>query len=83
MHLDVTRYFKTGKVLRLEAPSLSATADVTFGGASVSQDGAWTAVSKEVVSREGRVFTVRVPCGSAAVVKFKQEGLRNEVKISK
>jgi hypothetical protein len=70
VQLHVTRYFKTGRVLRLEAPSLSATADVTFGPASVSQDGTWTAVSSEVVSREGRVFTLRVPCASAAVVKF-------------
>jgi len=74
VQLDVARYFKTGKVLRLEVPSLSATADVTFGGASVSQDGAWIAVSNEVVSREGRVFTIRVPGGSAAVVKFNKKG---------
>jgi hypothetical protein len=70
VQLDVTRYFKSGRVLRLEAPSMSATADVTFGGASVTNDGTWSGVSNEVVSREGRVFTVKVPCGSAAVVKF-------------
>jgi hypothetical protein len=40
----------------------------------VSQDGTWTAVSNEVVSREGRVFTIRVRCGSAAVVKFNKKG---------
>ena len=92
--LDVTRYFDTGRVLRMEGSSLtamastefsgdylqpglpkpkgnsSATADVTFGGASVAPDGTWKAVSNEVVSREGRIFTVKVPSGSAVVVKF-------------
>ena len=70
IQLDVTRYFSTGRVLRLEAPSLSSKEGVTFGGATVSKDGTWTAASNEVVSREGRIFTLRVPCGSAAVVKF-------------
>lgn len=70
VRLDVTRYFTTGRVLRLEAPSLSSTADVTFAGRVRSQDGTWTVMSNEVVSREGRAFTVKEPCGSAAVVKF-------------
>lgn len=70
VQLDVTRYFNTGRVLRLEAPSLSSTNDVRFGGASVGQDGTWMPTSKEVISREGRVFAIRVPAASAAVVRF-------------
>lgn len=70
VQLDVTEYFDTAKVLRLEAPSLGSTTGVHFGGASAGQDGTWTPTSKEVVSREGRTFGIQVPAASAAVIKF-------------
>lgn len=70
VQLDVTRYFQTGRVLRLEAPSLSSTTNVTFGGASVNPDGSWSATSTESVSRKGRDFTIKVPSASAVVIKF-------------
>lgn len=72
IQLDVTRYFKTGTVLRLEAPSLTAKSDVTFEGASVSKQGSWTAASNEVVARDGRLFTVKTPYASAAVIRFEK-----------
>jgi hypothetical protein len=68
--VDVTEYFDTGKVLRLEAPSLSSTSGVRFGGGAVGQDGTWAPISKEVVSREGRTFSIQVPPASAALIRF-------------
>jgi hypothetical protein len=71
VQLDAAHYFSEGKILRLEAPALDATTGVTFGGAAVAADGSWTPVSNETVMRAGRVFSVRVPAASAAVVKLR------------
>lgn len=71
VQLDATHYFSEGRVLRLEAPALDATSGVAFGGAAVAADGSWKPVSNETVAREGRVFSIRVPAASAAVVRLR------------
>ncbi len=59
-----------GRVLRLMAPSLQATAGVSFGGSAVSADGAWKPILAESVMASSGRATIRVPAGSAAVVKW-------------
>ena len=69
-NLMLPRNVRNGRVLRLAAPSLQATAGVSFGGSVVSADGAWRPTSSEsAIASNGRA-TIRVPAGSAAVVKW-------------
>jgi hypothetical protein len=72
VQLDASRYFKEGRLLRLEAPSLSATSGVTLGGAPVSPDGSWKPASNQTLSREDRFFLIHVPASSAAVVNLQK-----------
>jgi hypothetical protein len=70
VNLTLPRNAHNGRVFRLMAPSLQATAGVSFGGAAVSADGAWRPTSSEsVIASNGRA-TIRVPAASAAVVKW-------------
>lgn len=70
VNLVLPRNVDNGRVLRLTAPSLQATAGVSFGGSAVSADGEWRPTSSEsVMARNGRA-TIGVPAGSAAVVKW-------------
>ncbi|HUA27146.1 MAG TPA: glycosyl hydrolase family 79 C-terminal domain-containing protein [Steroidobacteraceae bacterium] len=59
---------RTATVLRLVAPRLDDTTDVTFGGAVVGNDGAWTpTVAESLTARRGSV-TLSVPRASGALV---------------
>ena len=70
VNLVLPRNVGNGRVFRLTAPSLEATAGVSFGGSAVSADGKWKPTSSESVkARNGRA-TIAVPAGSAAVVKW-------------
>ena len=65
---------KTGgaRVFRLSARSLEARNSVTFGGSAVTADGRWNVEPAELLpTSEGR-GTIRVPAGSAAVLKWVQ-----------
>jgi hypothetical protein len=68
--LMLPRNAHNGRVLRLTAPSLQATAAVSFGGSAVSAAGTWGPTSSEsVIASDGRA-TIGVPAGSAAVVRW-------------
>lgn len=59
---------KSASVLRLIAPRADDTTDVTFGGAVVGNDGAWTpTVAESLAVRRGSV-TLSVPQASGALV---------------
>jgi len=59
---------KSASVLRLNAPRADDTTDVTFGGAVVGNDGAWTpTVAESLAARRGAV-TLGVPQASGALV---------------
>lgn len=73
IELDATRFFTTAKVLRLEGPSLSAKTGITFGGASVTQDGEWTSASVETIVRQDRLFKVRIPAMSAVALMLEKD----------
>lgn len=54
--------------LRLSAPSVTAAAGTTFGGATVAADGTFQIKTSENSTISGKSFTVTVPACSAAVV---------------
>ena len=69
--VDPGRFFIAGSVMRLTAPSLTSTTDVTLGGASVASDGSWTPVAGEEVRFQGRRFLFNIPAASAATVQLR------------
>lgn len=56
------------KLLRLHAPRVDDTTDVTFGGAPVGADGAWASAWEETVPAQSGSITVDLPAASAALV---------------
>lgn len=73
IEFDATRFFTKGKVLRLEGPSLNAKTGVKFGGAAVSPDGKWVPESNETITRDGRLFKIHIPAGSAAAILLEKD----------
>ena len=69
LHIAVGRRFGSGRVLRLEGPSVEATSGVTLGGRAVGRGGAWSPPRRLPVrvARRG-VVTVGVRPGSASLV---------------
>lgn len=59
---------KSASVLRLVAPRPDDTADVTFGGAVVGNDGAWTPTVAESLAIHGGSVTLDMPQASGALV---------------
>ena len=66
--LDLGAAFKTGHVLRLTAPSVDATAGVTFAGAAVTAEGKWTPQGTEPLTLTAGKATVTLPPASAALL---------------
>ena len=69
--IDPGRFFVAGSALRLAAPSLTSTTDVTLGGAPVASDGSWTPVAGEEVRFQGSRFLFNIPATSAATVQLR------------
>jgi hypothetical protein len=59
--------------LRLLAPRVDDTTDITFGGAPVGASGAWSATREEVLSVENGAAVIELPAASAALVRFTRE----------
>jgi hypothetical protein len=62
-----TAYTK-GQVLRLTAPSVGATSDVTFAGATVNADGTWAPKTTEALTVSAGRTTIILPPASAALL---------------
>ena len=58
------------KLLRLSAPRVDDTTDVTFGGAPVGASGAWSAAWEEAPSVRNGSVTIELKAASAALVTF-------------
>jgi Glycosyl hydrolase family 79 C-terminal beta domain len=58
------------RVMRLSAPSLTATSGVTLGGAAVDGDGKWSGGKRDPVVTAGGRARVDVPAGSAALITW-------------
>jgi hypothetical protein len=59
---------KQAGVMRLSAPSLTATTGITLGGASVEANGKWSGGKSEPVKLSGGKAMLELPAGSAALV---------------
>jgi len=57
-------------ILRLHAPRVEDTTDVTFGGAPVGAAGAWSAAHEEALPVQNGNITLELPAASAALVTF-------------
>jgi hypothetical protein len=66
--LDLGAAFKAGQVLRLTAPSVDATAGVTFAGAAVTAEGKWTPQTTAPLTFTAGKATVTLPPASAALL---------------
>jgi len=61
------------KALRLHAPRVDDTTDVTLGGAPVGAAGAWSPAHEEKLSVENGATVLELPAASAALVTFEGE----------
>jgi hypothetical protein len=59
---------KQAQVLRLSAPSLTATSGITLGGAAVVGQGRWSGGKSDPVKLSGGRALLEVPSGSAALI---------------
>ncbi|HEX4311122.1 MAG TPA: hypothetical protein VHZ25_13900 [Acidobacteriaceae bacterium] len=59
-----------GRALRLLAPRLDDTQDVTLGGNPVGPSGAWEAAQEETLAAHDEQASLHIPPGSAALVSF-------------
>lgn len=59
-----------GQVFRLSGPSLQSKDGITFGGSAVDSNGTWKPGVAELVHSSGNRATIRIPAGSAAVLKW-------------
>jgi hypothetical protein len=66
--VNVGQTEQQAKVLRLRAPRIDDTIDVTFGGAPVGANGAWSAAWEETVPTQNGTVTVDLPAASAALI---------------
>jgi len=66
--IQLTGTAQTVKILRLSAPSLTATDGVTFGGSSVQADGTFSVAAQDTFTVNNKTLVVNVPAGSAAIV---------------
>ena len=58
------------RALRLSAPRLDDTQDVTLGSNPVGASGAWDAARAEELPVHGGTASIELPAGSAALVTF-------------
>jgi len=68
--IDPGQNARGASVLRLHAPRVDDTTDVTFGGSPVGASGAWSAARVEKVNVENGVAVVELPAASGALVSF-------------
>ena len=60
--------FTKGQALRLTAPSIDATSDVTFAGAAVNADGTWAPKTTETLALSAGSTSVTLPPASAVLL---------------
>ena len=68
LSVNVGQPVQQAKVLRLHAPRIDDTTDVTFGGAPVGANGAWSPARDETLPAQSGSSTVELPAASAALL---------------
>ncbi|MDF5724749.1 MAG: glycosyl hydrolase family 79 C-terminal domain-containing protein [Rhizonema sp. PD37] len=66
--INLGRQLTRASVLRLTAPSLDSTSDITLGGHSVESDASWQSPKQEQVQISKNIASVEVPTASAALI---------------
>ena len=61
---------KQASLIRLSGPAIDSKTGIKLGGAEVTSDGTWKAVSTEVLRVKSGQFAITLPPYSAAVVQF-------------
>jgi Glycosyl hydrolase family 79, N-terminal domain len=70
LSIDPGQNARGASVLRLHAPRVDDTTDVTFGGSPVGASGVWSAARVEKVNVENGIVVVEVPAASGALIMF-------------
>jgi hypothetical protein len=70
LSIDPGQNARGASVLRLHAPRVDDTTDVTFGGSPVGASGAWSAARVEKVNVENGAAVVELPAASGALIAF-------------
>jgi Glycosyl hydrolase family 79, N-terminal domain len=68
--LNAGQACQRARLLRLRAPRVEDTTDVTIGGAPVGAAGAWSAVREETVPMQSGIALLDVPAASALLASF-------------
>jgi len=71
--IDAGRRAQRASALRLLAPRVDDTTDITFGGAPVGASGAWSATREEMLSGGKGTAVIELPAASAALITFPPE----------
>ncbi len=71
--IDAGRRTQRVSALRLLAPRVDDTTDITFGGAPVGASGAWSATQEEKLSGDDGTAVIDLPAVSAALITFSRE----------
>lgn len=66
--VDPGHAIQQAKLLRLHAPRVDDTTDVTFAGAPVGANGAWSAAWEETIPVQNGNVTIDLPAASAALI---------------
>ncbi len=66
--LDPGRHAQRLTGLRLQAPSVNDTTNITFGRSPVGAAGAWSAVKQDLLALENGVVVLDLPAASAALI---------------
>jgi hypothetical protein len=69
--IDPGERFQAATALRLAAPALDATSEVTLGGAAVDEHGKWAALHDESLTADKNKATLELPAASAVLVTFR------------
>jgi len=70
LSVNVGQAVQRAGVLRLHAPRVDDTTDVTIGGAPIGADGAWSAASQGILPAQNGSVMVDLPAASAALLSF-------------
>lgn len=68
--VNISQASQRAKLLRLHAPRVDDTTDVTLGGAPVGAAGAWSAAREETVPVQNGSVLLEIPAASAALASF-------------
>jgi hypothetical protein len=75
VHLMIDAGMRSSRVksLRLHAPRVDDTTDITFGGSPVGASGEWAAAREETLTVENGTAVIDLPAASAALITFESE----------